>query len=64
MGLPEDWKVTRAELNELLETRPSARGHLVGFVAEYKLTKLYFNDPRIQSLRRYDQIVRSRAKSN
>lgn len=60
MGLLEDWKVTRAELNEILETRPSARGHLFGFVAEYKLTKLYFNDPRIQSLRRYDDHDRTR----
>lgn len=60
MGLLEDWKVTRAELNEILETRPSARGHLFGFVAEYKLTKIYFNDPRIQSLRRYDDHDRTR----
>lgn len=60
MGLLEDWKVTRAELNEILETRPSARGHLFGFVAEYKLTKLYFNDSRIQSLRRYDDHDRTR----
>ena len=60
MGLLEDWQVTRAELNEILETRPSARGHLFGFVAEYKLTKLYFSDPRIQSLRRYDDHDRTR----
>lgn len=60
MGLLEEWKITRTELNEILETRPSARGHLFGFVAEYKLTKLYFNDPRIQSLRRYDDHDRTR----
>ena len=60
MGLLEDWQVTRAELNEILETRPSARGHLFGFIAEYKLTKLYFSDPRIQSLRRYDDHDRTR----
>lgn len=34
MGLLEEWKVTRTELNEILETRPSARGHLFGFVAD------------------------------
>lgn len=60
MGLLEDWKVTRAELNEILETRPSARGHLFGFVAEYKLTKMFFTDSRIQSLRRYDDHDRTR----
>lgn len=60
MGVLEDWKVTRAELNEVLDTRPSARGHLFGFVAEYKLTKLWFSDPRIQSLRRYDDHDRTR----
>jgi hypothetical protein len=60
MGVLEDWQVTKAELNEILETRPSARGHLFGFVAEYKLTKLYFADPRIQSLRRYDDHDRTR----
>lgn len=60
MGLLEDWKVTRPELNEILSTRPSARGHLFGFVAEYKLTKMFFTDPRIQSLRRYDDHDRTR----
>ena len=60
MGLLEDWKLTRAESNEILETRPSARGHLFGFVAEYKLSKLYFSDPRIQLLRRYDDHDRTR----
>jgi len=60
MGLLEDWQLTKAELNEILETRPSARGHLFGFVAEYKLTKLYFGDRRIQSLKRYDDHDRSR----
>jgi len=60
MGMLEDWQVTRAELNEILSTRPSARGHLFGFVAEYKLTKMFFTDPRIQSLRRYDDHDRTR----
>jgi len=60
MGVLEDWQVTRAELNEVLATRPSARGYLFGFVAEYKLTKMFFTDPRIQSLRRYDDHDRTR----
>ena len=32
MGILDEWKVTRAELDEILATRPSARGYLFGFV--------------------------------
>ena len=63
MGLEwEYWKITKAELNEILETRPSARGHFFGFVAEYKLTKVSINDPCIRSLRRYDDHDRTRPR--
>jgi hypothetical protein len=60
MGTLDDWKLTKAELNEILTTRPSARGYLFGFVAEYKLSKMFFTDRRIQSLRRYDDHDRTR----
>ncbi len=40
MGLLEDWQLTQSELSEIIENRPSARGILFGFVAEYKLSKL------------------------
>ena len=45
---------------ELLTQDTSAHGHLFGFVAEYRLTKLYVGDRRIQSLRRYDDRDRTR----
>ena len=37
VGLLERWGVTHDELNEILASRPSLRGILSGFVAEYKL---------------------------
>jgi hypothetical protein len=60
MGVLDDWKVTRKELDEILSTRPTARGYLFGFVAEYKLTKMHFTDPRISGLGRARDHERSR----
>ncbi|MGH7253012.1 MAG: restriction endonuclease [Nitrospiraceae bacterium] len=60
MGLLEDWGVTIEELNEILASRPSLRGILVGFIAEYKLPRLWFSDPRIGGLERYDNHDRTR----
>ncbi len=60
MGLIEDWELTLDELNEILVSRPSLRGILVGFIAEYKLPKMWFSDSRIASLERYDNHDRTR----
>jgi len=60
MGILDEWKVTRAELDEILATRPSARGYLFGFVAEYKVTKMHFTDPRISGLGRSKDHERAR----
>lgn len=60
MGLLENWGVTIEELNEILASRPSLRGILVGFIAEYKLPRLWFSDRRIESLERYDNHDRTR----
>lgn len=59
MGVVEDWGLTTQELNEILVSRPSARGMLFGFVAEYRLTKL-LTDSRIHALTRYDDHDRSK----
>ena len=53
MGLLEQWGVTLDELNEILASRPSLRGILIGFIAEYKLSQMWFTDPRIDKLERY-----------
>ncbi len=60
MGLLEEWGLTTSELNEILASRPSLRGILIGFVAEYKLPKIWFSDPRISALERYDNHDRTR----
>ena len=60
MGIIEDWGITADELNAVLAERPSVRGILVGFLAEYKLQRGIFSDARIHKLRRYDDHDRSR----
>ena len=60
MGIIEDWGLTPDELNFVLSERPSVRGILIGFVAEYRLQQGIFSDARIHHLRRYDDHDRSR----
>jgi hypothetical protein len=60
MGLLEQWGVTLSELNRILVSRPSLRGILVGFIAEYKLSEMWFTDPRIDKLVRYENHDRTR----
>ncbi|MBI4308167.1 MAG: restriction endonuclease [Chloroflexi bacterium] len=60
MGILENWDVTIEELNEIIATRPSLRGILIGFLAEYKISKLWFSDKRITDLIRYDNHDRQR----
>ncbi len=60
MGILEDWGVTTDELNDILASRPSLRGILIGFLAEYKLAKAWFTDARIHNVRRYDNHDRTR----
>lgn len=60
MGIIEDWGLTPDELNFVLSERPSVRGILIGFVAEYRLQQGIFSDARIHRLRRYDDHDRSR----
>jgi hypothetical protein len=60
MGLIEDWGITLDELNHILASRPSLRGIIIGFVAEYKLANIWFSDPRMKGLERYDNHDRTR----
>jgi hypothetical protein len=62
MGILERWGVTLDEINDILAERPSVRGILLGFIAEYKLAQIWFsNDPRVDSLERYKNHDRTRA---
>ena len=58
--LLERWKLTPQELSEIISQSPSMRGLLLGYVAEYKLRKIWFSDERIDSARKYDDHDRSR----
>jgi hypothetical protein len=60
MALLEQWGVTLDELNEILASRPSLRGILIGFLAEYKLARMWFTDPRIKRLERYENHDRTK----
>jgi|AntRauMinimDraft_2_1070382.scaffolds.fasta_scaffold00480_5 hypothetical protein len=54
----ENWidklDVTNEDLNELLESNPSLRGMIMGYLAEIKLKDKWFNDDRITSIYKPD----------
>jgi hypothetical protein len=48
------WGLTVEELTQIVDANPSMRGLMLGYVAEYKLRKFYFGDPRISALVKED----------
>lgn len=48
------WGLTVDELTEIVDANPSMRGLMLGYVAEYKLVKMFFGDPRIAGLMKDD----------
>lgn len=44
------WQLTVEELTQIVDENPSMRGLMLGYVAEYKLKKMYFEDSRITAL--------------
>lgn len=44
------WGLTVEELTQIVDANPSMRGLMLGYVAEYKLRKIHFEDPRIAAL--------------
>lgn len=46
------WDITAEELSEIVAENPSMRGLVFGFVAEYKLKKLWLEKPEFQNLTR------------
>ena len=59
-NLLERWQLTPQELSEIISQNPSMRGLLMGYVAEYKLRKIWFSDDRIERAIKYDDHDRSR----
>lgn len=60
MGILDDWKLMPAELDTIVSANPSLRGFMFGYVAEYKLRTLWFNDERIVDLIKYANHDRTR----
>jgi hypothetical protein len=52
------WDITAEELTEIVDANPSMRGLMMGYVSEYKLRKMWFEDERIENLVKYDNHVR------
>ena len=59
-NLLERWQLTQQELSEIISQNPSMRGLLMGYVAEYKLRKIWLSDERIERAIKYDDHDRSR----
>ena len=59
-NLLDRWQITPQELSEIISQNPSMRGLLMGYVAEYKLRKIWFSDERIERAIKYDDHDRSR----
>jgi hypothetical protein len=51
--------LTAEELTAIVDNNPSMRGLMLGYVAEYKLGKMFFEDQRIKELAKDDDHDRS-----
>ena len=60
MNLFETWEITPQEIEELIRVNPSLRGMTFGYVAEYKLRKLWFSGPRFEAVHKPDDHLRSK----
>ncbi|MGA3070444.1 MAG: hypothetical protein ABSD43_09535 [Terracidiphilus sp.] len=50
LSLLEAWSITAEDLSEIVSENPSMRGLMFGFVAEYKLKRLWLMRPEIENL--------------
>jgi hypothetical protein len=61
VGFLGDWKLTYEDMDELVTDNPSLRGMVLGYAAEVKVRKLWFeDDPRISRLLKYDDHDRTK----
>lgn len=54
------WDIIAEELTEIVASNPSMRGLMLGYIAEYKLREMWFEDERIENLTKYDDHDRKR----
>jgi hypothetical protein len=50
----ERWGLTVAELTEIVDSNPSMRGLMLGYVAEFVLRQRFLQDPRIKEVAKDD----------
>lgn len=60
MSLFDEWQISQHELEEIIQANPSLRGITFGYIAEYKLRKLWFSDARTSNSYKPDDHVRSK----
>jgi len=48
------WNIAPDELSEIIDQRPSLRGMIEGYIAEYKLKKMLQSDARIKEVGKYN----------
>jgi hypothetical protein len=48
------WELKVEELTTIVDTNPSLRGFMLGYVAEYKLRKLYFDNKKVSEVSKDD----------
>ena len=56
----DTWDITETELTELINSNPSLRGMLLGYIAEYKFQSLILKNPLISSSYKDDDHDRSK----
>ena len=56
----DTWEITEAELTDLVNSNPSLRGMLLGYIAEQKFQSLVLNSPLITSSHKDDDHDRSK----
>lgn len=50
----ERWQITAEELTEIVNSNPSMRGNMFGYVAEMKLRKMWFSCEQVTHAVKYD----------
>lgn len=48
------WGLTAEELTQIVDSNPSLRGFMIGYVGEFQLRKIWFSDERTSNVRKSD----------
>lgn len=64
LSILERWKLSEQELSLIVESNPSLRGFLLGYVGEYKLRSLLLANPHVTALEKPDDHDRRKGNKN